>query len=1761
MAPPSPKYVTQRQKFCASLLAPFLARVITAHQTVGKGRIQKMISDTVRLLRSAFRLQMTRILRFALLALVLVVHAPSAVPAGGITLVQHASSDAGTTNTTVLAFPSNNTAGNWIGVCIRAGALNESFTVVDSKGNIYRKAVQFAETGDGNSIGIYYSENIAGGANAIRVSASVSATLRIVILEYSGVATSGSLDAVAMNQGQSATPSSGPGGATTANGELLLGAIATANAARFTAGSGYTIVESVPAEPNTKLIVEQEIQTIAGSASASATLATSDYWGTGVATFKPTTSGGTSPNITSASNTTFNVGTAGSFTVTTTGTPTPALSETGTLPSGVTFVDNGNGTATLSGTTSIAGSYSFTVTAHNVNGTVTQAFTLTVGSASTTSSLGFVQENYATPQGTAGNVTVAYKQAQVSGNLNAVVVGWNDSTAQITSVTDTRGNAYALAAGPTVQSGTATQAIYYAQNIAAATANGNTVKVTFNIAANSPDVRIAEYSGIDPVNPIDVVTAGQGSGGASNSGSVSTGNANDLLLGANYVQQLTTGPGSGYASRVITSPDGDILEDRVVTATGSYNATASLSGGGWIMQMVAFRAASGGAGTLPSITSANSTTFTVGVAGTFTVTATGAPTPSLSEIGAMPGGVAFKDNGNGTATLSGTPAAGSAGSYSFTITAQNGAGTNATQGFTLTVNQAPAITSANNTTFGVGTVGTFAVTATGVPSPTLTESGTLPTGIMFMDKGNGSAILSGTPATGTGGSYPISIKAHNGAGADATESFTLTVTQTQEAAITSGNSTAFTVSTVGTFTVTATGTPTPSLTEVGTLPSGVTFTDNGNGTATLSGTPGSGTGGTYPLTITARNGVGSDATQTFSLAVNQAASIIGVNATTFGVGVAGTFTVSAIGTPTPSLTETGNLPNGVTFTDNGNGTATIGGTPPTGTAGSYVITIAAHNGVGTDASQAFTLTIAAAALLGFVQVNNAVPQTPQTRVTVTYLQAQMAGDLNVVVVGWNDATAQISSVTDTKGNIYAVAVGPTVQTGTATQAIYYAKNIAVAAANSNTVTITFNTTANNPDVRIAEYSGIDPLNPVDVVTAGQGSGTSSSSGSVTTGNPNDLLVGANFVQQLTTGPGPGYTSRAITSPDGDILEDQIVSTTGSYNATAVVSSGKWIMQLAAFRAAGSGGSGGGGSSVSVAVSPKRAAVTTSQQQQFTASVTDPQNAGVTWSVDGNNGGNSTVGWVSSTGLFVPGSQVGPHTVTAISNSASTVSASASIAVTDLKGVLTYHNDSGRTGQNLQEYALTPSTVSPSTFGVLFSCAVDGYVYAQPLYMANFTIGGQTRNVVFIATEHDSVYAFDADSPSCVKLWQTNFLASGVTTVPPADTGELNDLVPEIGITSTPAIDPSTGTIYVVAKTKETVGSGCSSSSPCYFHRLHALDMTSGAEKFGGPVVLSAPNFVPLYHLQRPALLLSNGTVYIGFGSHGDNNTYQGWLMAYGASTLAQQWAWHSTDPTSGNNEGAIWGSGNGPAADASGNIYVETANGVFDGASNMSDSVVKLNPAGTMVDYFTPFDQNVMQQNDIDLGSSGPIILPNTVGSATNPHLMIATGKVGVVYLLDQTNMGHYNSGANQDLGEVSVGFNTTSIGGGFFGQPAYWNGNIYTIIVGDSLRQFAVGNGTISTVASSNSSNSFPYRGATPAISGNGTANGIVWVADVSGYKSGTSVILDAYDATNVSSPLYTDASRTAAPATKFSVPTVANGKVYLGGQYAFTVFGLLPN
>ena len=357
----------------------------------------------------------------------------------------------------------------------------------------------------------------------------------------------------------------------------------------------------------------------------------------------------------------------------------------------------------------------------------------------------------------------------------------------------------------------------------------------------------------------------------------------------------------------------------------------------------------------PAITSGSGTTFTEGVAGSFTLTTTGFPIPALSDSPALPPGLTFVDNGDGTGTLSGTPAVGTQGSYPISFVAANGIGTNATQNFTLAINLGPAITSGSGTTFTEQMPGSFLVTTLGFPVPSLTETGTLPAGVTFTDNQDGTATLAGTPAVGTSNIYPITITATNGVGSSTTQAFTLSVNST--AAITSGSTTTFTVGSVGFFSITTMGTPTPSLTETGALPTGVTFVDNGDGTATLSGTPAPGTANGYPLAITASNGVGTAAVQNFTLVVNQGAAILSGNGTTFTVGVLGTFTVMTSGSPTPSLTETPPLPVGVTFVDNGDGTGTLSGTPAAGTGGAYPITFTANNGVDFPALQAFTLTI------------------------------------------------------------------------------------------------------------------------------------------------------------------------------------------------------------------------------------------------------------------------------------------------------------------------------------------------------------------------------------------------------------------------------------------------------------------------------------------------------------------------------------------------------------------------------------------------------------------------------------------------------------------------------------------------------------------------------------------------------------------------------------------------------------------------------------
>jgi hypothetical protein len=716
----------------------------------------------------------------------------------------------------------------------------------------------------------------------------------------------------------------------------------------------------------------------------------------------------------------------------------------------------------------------------------------------------FRQVNSSVPQSPQTTVTTAYTAAQTAGNLNVVIVGWNNATATVTSVTDTKGNVYSLATGPTVFSGHA-QSIYYAPNIAAATAGANAVTVNFSVAANFPDVRVLEYSGIDPVSPLHAVTAATGNSNVSNSGALTVSVANVLLVAGNTVATTTGTAGAGFTNRVITSPDGDIAEDRVASTTGSYTATANLdSSGAWVMQMAAFRGGVTGPNTPPTISS-------------------------------VPAQVDTEDTPSGT--------------IAFTV------GDAETPAASLTVSG-----SSSNLTL--------------VPNANIVFGGT-----------GANRTVTITPAANQNGVATITLTVSDGVAS---------------------------TSTTFQFTVTAVNDP-PTIT---TIPNQATTT----GTA-----------------------VGPIA-----------------------------FTVNDVDTPVANLTLSGTssntalVPNAnIVFGGSGGG-RTVTLTPAAGQTGSTTITVTVSDGALT-ASTSFLVSVSSGggggtAVIGFGQVAAATPQTPQSTVTATYPAAQTAGNLNVVIVGWNDSTAIVTSVTDTKGNAYSLAVGPTSNSGHV-QSIYYAPNIAGAVANGNAVTITFSVAASFPDIRVLEYSGIDPVSPLHAIAAATGNDQTSNSGPMTVSVPNVLLVAANTVATTTGAAGAGFTSRVITSPDGDIAEDRVASTTGSYTATAPLDgSGPWVMQMVAFKGAGATGDD---IPPVVAVTAPLAGDTVTSTVNVTASASDNvMVAGVQFFLDGLPLGTEVLAPPFSTLWDTTAGAPGSHTLTATAfDTAGNAATSLPVAVT------------------------------------------------------------------------------------------------------------------------------------------------------------------------------------------------------------------------------------------------------------------------------------------------------------------------------------------------------------------------------------------------------------------------------------------------------------------------------------------------------------------
>jgi chitodextrinase len=1888
---------------------------------------------------------------------------------------------------------------------------------------------------------------------------------------------------------------------------------------------------------------------------------------------------------------------------------------------------------------------------------------------------------------------VTFPNVQNAADLNVVTVGWNDTTSSVTSVTDSQGNTYTRAVGPTTRSAVGTLSIYYAKNIVAAAAGSNTVTVAFSAAVPYPDVRIAEYNGADPTTPVDVTVASTGSSTSSSSGSKTTTNAKDLLVGANYVATGTTGAGSNFTSRIITQPDGDILEDRMVTATGSYSATAPMSpSGGWVMQMVAFRAVA--LPTAPTSLSATpgsnqisltwtASTSPIGIANYIVQRCQGSGCSNYAQV-ATPTGTTYTDTSLASNTsysyrVEAVDTAGNTSSFSNVATATTQGDTQPPTAPTNLTATAAGQSQINLTwsasTDNVGVTGYLIERCQGVSCTTFAQTGTSAT-TSYSNTGltvntSYSYRVRATDAAGNLSGYSNTASATTQAD---TQPPTAPTTLTATAISTTQISLGWTASTdnigVTNYLIErCQGTACTTFTQIGTSAT-TSYSDTGLTVNTsysyrVRATDAAGNLSGYSNTASATTQADTQpptAPTTLTATVVSTTQIsLGWTASTDNIGVTNYLIERCQGASCTTFTQIGTSAT-TSYSDTGLTVNT-----------SYSYRVRATDAAGNLSNYSNTASATTSGItISYVQSNYATPQTSSTSVNVAFPAAQRAGDLNVVAVAWYSSTS-VRAITDSKGNTYALAIGPTTSSSGGTQSIYYAKNIAAAAAGANTVIVTFSGASAYPDVRAVEYSGADPTNPLDVAVAGTGNTATTNSGSTTTSSASDLLFAANYVDTGTTGAGTGFTSRVITQPDGDIVEDRLATTPGSYSATAPINpAGTWIMQMAAFRPATGGNTpptpptnltgtaisssrvnltwspsnsnigvsyynvqrcqgsgcatfaqigtsattnysdtgltasttytyqvqavdvagnlstfsspasattltpdnqpptqptnltatpagasqinlnwtastdnvgvtgyfveqcqgancttftqiatvtsttyasaglqpnssytfrvratdaagnlssysnlatasttsllsglvaaysfdegtgttitdssgngnnglvsdplwvsgkygsavsfssastlvtipdtpslhlgsamtleawvnlygvgavgnpiiykgydsyyldattaqtvpGGGGtfgstdlmlygtsplsattwthlavtydgstirlyvngnqvsskaqtgsilgtnrvlqiggasdlfqslygvvdevrvynialtqtqiqsdmttsigsngtvpiptlspssltfgsqtvgttsaaqqltlgnkggvpltinsiaivgqdntdfsqtnncggsvapngscaisvtftptatgtqgSTVTVSsnatttpqaavigvgagfsVSPQATGLTYTETQQFTAS-----SPNATWAVDGVAGGSAATGTITASGLYTPPSTPGMHTITATTTNPPQ-SASATAYITNYAGTFTHHNDNFRTGQNLNETMLSPANVNASQFGKLFTQTLDGLIFASPLYVASVNMGGNGfHNLVYVATEHDSVYAFDADSSSATPLWKTSFInpAQGVTSVPSADTGEPGDIPTEIGITGTPVIDPTTNTIYVVAKTKEVTGGNTN-----YVQRLHALDITTGAEKFGGPVVIQASvagtgsgssggqvAFNALAENQRPGLLLSNGTVYIGFGSHGDYGPWHGWIIGYNAVTLQQTMAYNVTPNSIG---GGVWQSGGGLAADASGNIYYSTGNGGFDvntGGADYGEAVQKISPTGAALDYFAPWDQASLSANNLDLSSAGPVLLVDqTTGPV--PHLMIVASKNGTIYVLNRDNMGHFNSTNDNQIVQslVSVLPNGNN-GAGNYSSPAYFNGYVYFGAVDDNIKAFQLANGLLSTGPTSQSGIIYPHRGASFAISANGSTNGILWaVQDNSSDSVPATATLHAYDALNLSHELYNSATAgsrdTLGTATKFSIPLIANGKVYVAAQNQLVGYSLLP-
>ncbi len=1237
--------------------------------------------------------------------------------------------------------------------------------------------------------------------------------------------------------------------------------------------------------------------------------------------------------------------------------------------------------------------------------------------------------------------------------------------------------------------------------------------------------------------------------------------------------------------------------------------------------------------TAPSITS-QPANQSVAVGGTaiFSVTATGtAPLSYQWSKNNAPINGATSSSYTTPATVIGDNGA------TFTVEVINGVGSAVSAAATLSVTStavAPSITTQPaDQMVGVGAKATFTVLA----------SGSAP--LTYQWSKNGAAITGATAASYTtpatvigdnGASYSVQVT--NSAGNASSNAATLTVNNVAPTITAQPKNQTANLGATATFVVTATGT------------NPLTFQWLKNG-ITIPGATASSY--TTPATLVGDNDT------TFSVRITNSAGNVLSSAATLTVKVAAPAitaqpknqSVLAGGAAAFSVTATGTAP--LTYQWFKKGTVISGATAASYTTPATVIgdsgatfTVKVTNSAGTVTSNAATLTVTAAATAPTI-VSQPANQSVTVGTSATF--SVTASGTAPLTYQWSKggavisgatgasyttpATALIDSgksftvkVTNTAGNVTSApailtvsGIAPTITSQPQNQSVAVGKTATFSVSASGNPTPTYQWSKNG--AAISGATGASYTTPVTALTDTGSKFTVVASNTVgnvasnpatltVTGVPptittqplsQTVVVGATATfSVIATGPGTlsyqwykgsaqisGATASSYTTPATVIGDNATTFSVKISNTYGNVISNAATLTVSA---AGTG----------VSVTPQLAPLTTSQTQQFTATVAS-SSITANWSVDGqsnNNGsgGNATVGTITSGGLYTPGTAIGTHTILAVNASNSAQSGSATVALTDLAGIYSFHDhaagpglnpdEADRTGQNLHEYALTPAVVKGTNFGKVWSCPVDGAVYAQPLYVANLSIGGITHNVVYIATEHDSVYAFDADSSSCATIWTIHLvkLDGSVTSVPAGDTG-CGDTPTEIGITGTPAIDPSTQTLYFVAKTKEP---NPADPAPPYIQRLHRVSITTGAEQSGYPLLIAASTtvggvtntFNALHNHQKPSLALANGAVYVGWSSHCDlpNNGYVGWLLSYDASSLSQTGVLDVT-PTTPNGQGGIWMSGGAPAVDSSGSVYVSSGNGSFSSNAalpltspfDLSMSFIKLDSRVAPVDFYSPGNEANWSASDLDISSSGVTVLPDIAGSSAHLHLLFGSDKQNHLWLLDRDNMGGFSTFNDNSLQHIMgpPGCGSTCV----FSTPGYYNQTLYVGVTSVGIVAMPMSNGLIATsgaganaAISSQTVDTFGFPGPTPSITASPTTGAVVWALETSqnganGKPTGPAV-LRAYDATNLSTKLYSSSTLAAdmgPSAVKFTVPTVANGRVYVGGVKAVTVYGPL--